>query len=118
MAELNTSTFADVFIIEFASESILDTTKAEAIGSELRQAVESTFVSKLLVNFHGVTLITSSIIGEFLKLKQKCTEENVQLKLCEMSNELTDLFKKIGLHKSFDIYPTSAKAMQAFMKAK
>ena len=116
MAELIPQVVGDILVIDFSSNSILDASRATAVGAELRSMLDQTEQTKVLLDFRRVTLITSGMIGELLKVKKKCHEERVDLAMCNFSSDLMDLFRKLKLQKTFEIFGNRDKAFRAFSK--
>ena len=118
MNEIFVTKAGDGAIVDFVETEILDQVKARAIGLKLRELVAQGDVSNLLIDFRRVKLITSSMIGELLQLRQKCDEAQVHLKFCSLSSDLTKLLKITKLDKSFDIYASRDLAVKAFQATK
>lgn len=114
MVEIFVTRERGVAVVDFAAKEVLDMAKAATVGRHLMDLVERTDPANVLIDFRNVKLLTSTMINELLQVRKKCTERKIQLKLCGMSPELSDLFKKLKLEKTFDIYVTRAPALQAF----
>lgn len=118
MAELFVTRENGIAIVDFQEKEILDIAKSKAIGDKLCAIVDQGDDSNLLIDFRFLRLMTSSMIGEFLQLRKKCNESQINLKFCALSNELADLLKKLKLDKVFEIYKSRELAVKAFMKNK
>ncbi len=118
MNEIFVTKIRDGVIVDFVETEILDVVKSRSIGLQLRELVAQGNVSNLLIDFRHVKLITSSMIGELLQLRQKCDEAKVNLKFCSLSSDLTKLLKITKLDKSFDIYSDREQAVKAFQAKK
>lgn len=106
-----------VAVIDFAAKEVLDMAASATIGRDLAQAVDSTDLGSMLIDFRNVKLVTSMMINELLQVRKKCLDKRITLKLCSLSAELADLFKKLKLDKTFEIYRNRADALTAFAKA-
>ena len=102
----------------FTDSKILDEAKIQKIGSELIAAAESAANSekKLLLNFSGVGFMSSAMIGKLVLLNKKCKTDGVDLKICNISPNVAEVFKIMKLNKVFDIYKTEEKGLKAFDK--
>jgi anti-anti-sigma factor len=114
MADLLVAHQGNTTIIEFADKEVLDIAKSTELGVRLREIIDQSNDPNLLIDFGRVRLITSSVIGELLQAHKKCQDNKIHLKLCNFSNELTGLFKKLKLDKVFEIYASRFDALKAF----
>lgn len=114
MADLVVTKANGIAFVDFAESEILDMAQSRSIGLKLMELVESKEAFDILVDFKRVRLITSSMIGELIRLRQKCEATDVDLKFCNMSTDLYNLLKKLKLDKSFDIYTSRDAALKAF----
>jgi anti-sigma B factor antagonist len=117
MASLRTQETDGVLIVYFNDSKILDEAKIQAIGAELIEAANNaTDEKRLLLNFNGVGFMSSAMIGKLVLLSKKCKKETVDLKLCNISPNVAEVFKIMKLNKVFEIYKTEEKAMKSFDK--
>ena len=119
MASLRTQETDGVLIVHFNDSKILDEAKIQQIGSELIEAADDATAAtdkRLLLNFTGVGFMSSAMIGKLVLLSKKCKKDTVDLKLCNISPNVAEVFKIMKLNKVFEIYKTEEKAMKAFDK--
>ena len=119
MASLRTQETDGVLIVQFNDSKILDEAKIQQIGSELIEAADDATAAtdkRLLLNFTGVGFMSSAMIGKLVLLSKKCKKDTVDLKLCNISPNVAEVFKIMKLNKVFEIYKTEEKAMKAFDK--
>lgn len=100
-------------VIDFGDADFLDLSTAEAIGKKLNALLDDASFQNLIVDFQKVQLITSSVIGELLNLKEKCTENGIEFLLCGMTEDLTGLFKRLKLERVFTVYESRPLALRA-----
>jgi anti-anti-sigma factor len=103
-----------IAFVDFPARDILDSAIAHEIGNSLRDLVEKREVFNILIDLKAVHLITSAMIGEFIKLHNRCEAGDVHLKFCNLSKELVELLKKLKLNKTFRVYPSRLEAVHAF----
>jgi anti-anti-sigma factor len=103
-----------IAFVDFPARDILDSAIAQQIGNSLRDMVEKREVFNILIDLKAVHLITSAMIGEFIKLHSRCETGDVHLKFCNLSKELIDLLKKLKLNKTFQVYASRLEAVRAF----
>jgi len=118
MSDVVVTKLNGIAFVDFAQTEILDLAQTNAIGGKLRALAESKEAFDMLIDFRRVRLITSSMIGELIKLKQKCEELSIELKFCNLSSDLAGLLKKLKLDKSFNIFATREQALKAIQTDK
>ena len=105
-----------VLVLQFADTKILDESTIDQIGKELSEACEQAASKKLLLNFKGVSFMSSAMIGKLVLLNKKCKSAEINLKLCAISENVMEVFKIMRLNKVFDIHKEEEKALKAFDK--
>lgn len=114
MALLRTQETGGVLVVSFNESKILDELKIQEIGKELLEAANAAAGKRLLVNFGGVTFMSSGMIGKLVLLNKKCKTDDITLKLCDISGSVSEVFKIMKLNKVFDIYRNEEKALKSF----
>ena len=103
-----------VTIAKFLDTKILDDQVITQIGNELLECVNTTPNGRLLLDFGNVRFMSSSMLGRLVMLTKKCKASEVDLKLCNLADDLHKVFTITNLHKVFDIRKTRDKAIKAF----
>ncbi len=116
MAVITTKSSEEVLIVGFTDSKILDSHRIEAVGRELQEAVPQALHKKLLVNFSGVSFMSSAMITKLVTLNKACKNNSVALKFCEVSPNVMEVFKITKLTKLFDIQEGEEKALASFGK--
>ncbi|QDU96907.1 STAS domain-containing protein [Lignipirellula cremea] len=116
MSSLRSEENGDIVVVYFNEAKILDEARIQQIGKELMDMVAKASSGKLLVCFQGVTFMSSAMIGKIILLNKKCKETNVKLKLCDICDNVLEVFKLMRLNKILDIHPDVDKAIAAFEK--
>lgn len=106
----------EVVVVYFSDGKILDSQRIEQVGTELQAAVPQAIHKKLLLNFRGVSFMSSAMISKLVMLNKTCKGAGVQMKFCEVSPNVMEVFKITKLNKVFDIQPTEEKALASFGK--
>lgn len=81
---------------------------------EIVELLNKTEESNVLLHFGRVTFMSSAALGMLIRLKKKCKEFDIALKLCNISPDIGEVFKITGLDKVFDIHADAADAMESF----
>jgi anti-anti-sigma factor len=116
MSAITVEAKEEVTVIYFSDGKILDNQRIEQVGKELQNAVPQAIHKKLLLNFRGVSFMSSAMITKLVLLSKSCKAMTVNLKFCEVSPNVMEVFKITKLNKVFDIQPTEDKAIASFDK--
>jgi anti-sigma B factor antagonist len=104
-----------VMIVEFRDAQILDDRTIQQLGTELMDLIRGKPTIKLLLNFTGVTYLSSAALGKLITVRRRIDQAGGQLKLCEMSPETLDVFKISKLDDYFEIYPSQRAATDSLV---
>ncbi len=116
MAAITTATNGEVLVVGFLDSKILDSQRIEQVGRELQDIVPGAIHKKLLLNFNGVSFMSSAMITKLVMLNKTCKAQSVNLKFCEVSPNVLEVFKITKLNKLFDIQGEEDKALASFDK--
>lgn len=117
MSELQCDQRNDVLVVRFNHHSIIANTVIEKVGGELLSLVDRVD-RNLLLDFRGVTHMSSAMIGKVMLLHKNCEMAKVRLKLCNIDPQIMEAFTSTGLAKVLSIHQTEAEAIAAFRKKK
>ncbi|MBI1900377.1 MAG: STAS domain-containing protein [Planctomycetia bacterium] len=106
----------DVLVAYFTDAKILDEAKIQQLSEELTEVTDRVEQGKLLLNFNDVKFMSSSVLGRLVHLNKKCKEFKIDLKMCNISPEIMEVFKITKLNKVFDIHSDEPTALTAFHK--
>ena len=104
----------DVTVVKFKEAKILSDVVIAQAGRELIEIAKNS--DKLLLNFEGVEFMSSAMIGKIVLLNKKCKTDKVKLKLCNISENIMEVFEITRLHTALDIVDTEDNAVSAFEK--
>ena len=119
MSSLKSEQKEDILCVYFTDAKILDEARIQQIGKELVEkaaAAAGSESKKMLVNFQGVQFMSSAMIGKLVLLNKKSKTDKVDLKLCNITPNVLEVFKITRLNKVFDIQGDEDKAMKSFSK--
>ena len=117
MSSLKSQEIEDVLVVYFTDAKILDEARIAQIGKELMEmATSASQNKKMVLNFQGVQFMSSAMIGKLVLLNKKCKTDAVDLRLCQISPNVLEVFKITRLNKVFEIYPEEDKAVKSFGK--
>lgn len=115
---LKTKEHEGVMICVFTDQKILDEGLIEKLAEELREVADANKGGRILLNFGGVSFMSSQMLGKLSYVNKKCKADETELKLCNLSDNLFDIFKITALDKVLDICKTEEKALASFGKKK
>ncbi len=116
MSSIRAEESGDVTVIYFNENKILDEAKIQQIHSELNEKLGDVRAGKLLLNFANVTFMSSAMIGKIILLNKKCKGADIKFKLCNISDNVMEVFKLMRLNKVLDIQADEEKALASFEK--
>ncbi len=115
MPELLSQHKDDVLVVQFTSQKILSDVLIAQIGRELLELADEAN-GKMLLDFRGVTFMSSAMIGKIVLLNKKCKKSKTTIKLCNISASIMEVFEITRLNKIFSIYDSEEDALNAFQK--
>ena len=62
MAAITTQNIGEVLVVGFTDSKILDSQRIEQVGKDLMEAVNQATDKKMLLNFRGVSFMSSAMI--------------------------------------------------------
>ena len=104
----------DVLIVDFQQTEILDQSAVDSVGKELRQLALDSDCTKVLLDMSRIELMTSAMIGQFVSLHNEAQQRGVDLRFCNLSNEISELFGIMKLDTIFNLRGSREEAMESF----
>ena len=115
MPRINIGEKLDVVVVTFKDAKILDESVIREIGVDFAKlTMEAAGDRKLLLNFAQVGFMSSAMLGQIMKLAKQAKNDKIDLKLCDITPEIMEVFKLTRLDKVLDIHKTEAAALEAF----
>ncbi|MEQ8786194.1 MAG: STAS domain-containing protein [Pirellulaceae bacterium] len=116
MSALRSEFKGEVLVVYFNDAKILDEAKIQQIGKELMEKVTEASNKKLLLNFDSVTFMSSAMIGKLILLNKKCKADGINIKMCNISDNVMEVFKLMRLNKILDLQADEEKAIASYDK--
>jgi anti-anti-sigma factor len=114
MALIKSESKGEIRILFIDEVRLVDTAAIEQCYREIVEILEKTEESNVLLHFGRVAFLSSSALGMLVRLKKKCKEYEIALRLCNIAPEIYEVFKITSLNKLFDIHADAADALDAF----
>ena len=82
-------------------------------GAEYKEMVVKLFnnADAFIISMKDVVYLNSSGLREIIDLLKQATKAKKELRLCDMSKDIREMFSFTGLEKVFKIFDTQAQAM-------
>ena len=116
MAAITTQTKGEILVVGFTDSKILDSQRIDQVGKELQESIALAAHKKLLINFSGVSFMSSAMITKLVMLNKTCKAQGIALKFSDVSPNVLEVFKITKLNKLFDIQEGEDKAIASFDK--
>ena len=113
---LQTRDEGNILIVYFTDAKILDEAKIQQVGAELMKCKDQALGGRMLLNFRNVGFMSSAMIGKIILLNSKCKEGKIDLRICEISDNVMEVFKLMRLGKILNIQKTEQAAIESFDK--
>jgi len=103
----------DVIVVSFQDVSRFNA----LISDSVKEEVKSLFAgpnTKLILDLTGVNFIDSTGFGVFLSIMKTANNNHGYFKICNINEEVMELFKLLQLHNIFEIYKNLDDALRSF----
>jgi anti-anti-sigma factor len=114
MPVVKTEVKGEIRIIFVDVVRLVDEAVIEQCYREIVDTLDKTEESHVLLHFGRVAFMSSSALGMLIRLKKKCKEYEIALKLSNITPDICQVFKITGLDKVFEIHADAADALEAF----
>lgn len=100
-------------VVTFVDEKILEEMDIQSLKESIMSVVEEGGRINLILDFSNVRFLSSAVLGLLMRISKKVYEQEGNLKLCNISSRLYEIFKITRLNKIFDIYDNVEGAIQS-----
>jgi anti-sigma B factor antagonist len=104
----------DVAVVEVLTKEMHSPQLAAEFGDEVAKVSAQDWAKRLVINFKGLSFLSSTAFAMLFKLVQRAKDEGRQVKVCEMQHGVRLGAEIAGLHKLIEIYETEREALAAF----
>jgi anti-sigma B factor antagonist len=101
-------------VIYIPDVRLTEEARIEGLTGELITLLNQSAAEKVLLSFRNVKFMGSAMIGKIIQLNKKCKEEKIDFRLCEMNDNLMEVFRLMKLDKIITLYKTEQAAVDAF----
>ena len=117
MSTIETRIEAGILVIYLQDVRIIDERRIAALGQELTELVHDTESKRIILSFHSVGFMSSAMIGKLVAFDKKCKSLDIELRLCDIGENVDEVFKLMRLDKVFAIDKTEADAFEQLSRA-
>lgn len=111
MSRIEVSESANISVVRFQDQKIIDPEAIQELGQELFDLVERDDRKKLVLNFENVEFLSSAALGKLITFEKKAKRNDSELILTNISPEIFQVFAITNLDKLFQIKDTEADAL-------
>ena len=111
LRRIEVSESANVSVIRFLDQKILDSEAIQELGEELFGLVENDNRKKLVLNFENVEFLSSAALGKLITFEKKSKRNDATLILTNITPEIFQVFAITNLDKLFTIKDTEVEAL-------
>jgi len=104
-----------VLVIGFPTATIVDSLTVRSVADEIIARVEDMDCRRLVLDFAGVGLVTSELIGRLVSLRKYCQVQGIKLKLAGLSAGFKEVLEITNLSSYFKTYRTRNSAIEMFV---
>lgn len=100
-------------IVTFTDEKILEEHDIGTLQDSIMAVIESASGGmNLILDFSKVQFLSSAMLGLLIRISKRVYQRDGQLRLCNISPKIYEIFKITRLTKIFDIYPDVKSASE------
>ena len=103
-------------VITFIDEKILEEKDIQTLQESVMSVIEQAERINFILDFCNVRFLSSAVLGLLIRVSKKIYERDGQLRLCNISPKIYEIFKITRLTKIFDIYPDVENAAESLSK--
>ena len=111
MHRIDVSESANVSVVRFTDQKIIDPESIQELGQELFDLVDKDDRKKLVLNFSNVEFLSSAALGKLITFEKKAKRHGAELILSNISPEIFQVFAITNLDKLFQIKDSEADAL-------
>ena len=105
----------DVEIVHLKGEGLITEQNIMRVLERVRTLINDRGWDRILLNFEGVTYVSSTILAHLVNLARMSSQHHAHLKLCGLRPDVQDIFRITRLEAYFDMYSTQDEAISAFI---
>ena len=110
---LKTENINDVIVVSFQDVNRFNALISDSVKEEVKSLFHTANI-KLVMDLTGIDFVDSTGFGVFLSIMKTANNNHGYFKLCNINEEVMELFKLLQLHNVFEIYKNLDDALRSF----
>jgi anti-anti-sigma factor len=111
---LQVNQVGETTVVRFRVQRLLKERTIESIGDQLIEMVEEQGCRRLVLDFHNVEAVVSTMVGKILALHTKAQATGGRLVLCNVGPALNEVFETLQLPRHLNICAGEQEALSSF----
>ena len=116
MSDLGIREKGNVVVVSFPDIRLVDETRIADIGAQFNDFASEFPKKHILLNFDNVKFMSSSMIGKIVKLSKDCKQRGRELRICELSPEIDELFRMMNLDQHIGLHKREASGIEILQR--
>jgi len=116
MAATLSETRNGVLVVRFVDVELSDEFRIREVGGELVELAVQPGTRQLLLNFDGVSFMSSAMLGQLAILSKRCLAHEVSLKMCNVAESMREVLRIVRLDTLAEILADEDEALRAFRR--
>ena len=108
----------DVLIVHMDGAELANEAEVARVGKELRDLTGNVPQGQMLIDLTQLNSISSTVVGQLVLLKKKCTSEGIELGICGVSPKIMEVLKLVRLDALVKIYHSKRQALEMLSRIK
>jgi anti-anti-sigma factor len=104
----------DIAVVGFDDDRIVSQEAVQTIGAQLYGLVDDRGFRKVLVNFRGVRIMTSAMLGKLMGLRKRLVAADGRLRLCGLEPPIREVFRIGQFDRVLEIDDDEMTALDRF----
>lgn len=100
-------------VLTLTDRKILEEQDIRALETSVMSVIDQSPTVRLVLDFCQVEFLSSAVLGLLIRISKRVNEKNGQLRLCNISSKLYEVFKITQLTKIFDIQKDVENAVES-----
>ena len=110
---LKTQTIDNINVVSFSNSDRFNSLITEPVKESLLEFFNKSN-TKLVLDLEGIKFIDSSGFGVFLSVMKAANNNYGVFKICNVNDDVMELFKLLQLHNVFELYTDQKECIRSF----
>ena len=116
MSFINYAEKEEVAVITICQARMLDDANLRNLQKEILEQIARIEVKKLVLDFRLVEFVSSAGLGMLVRIKKRCAEQGISLRLCSLEKAVAEAIRITGLDQLLHIEADQAQAIASLQE--